>query len=97
MNLGFSMGASPIQTQITSPQHSNQMLQMRPDQLLARTALIAMQLGASTSFFSQVTLARIVIRAPSKNEETRDQKKAKDLIRKIKTEKTEPSNDQRPQ
>jgi len=94
MNLGFSMGASPIQAQAASPALATQGTALRPEQV-ARAAVIAALLGAASS---QVSAARVVIRPPTKNEaDTFDNKRKQEIIRKLKTEKTEPSNDQRPQ
>lgn len=97
MNLGFSHGTAPIHEPsplVDSPSCD----EATPSQLLARTAQ-----AAGSSFFGIVNTSRFyVVRqvvpfAQTKEQEEQDKKRANTYIRRLKTEKTEPSNDQRPQ
>ncbi len=102
MNLGFSFSTAPIQAAAIAP-HVEPKSNSLPtsSQLFLNIAAIAAGAGAISSFFSQIKANHYVARmaiplSPSRDDDTFDQKRAKNLIRKIKTERTEPSNDQRP-
>lgn len=107
MNLGFSFSTAPVQPVLSSPAmdaHAapHTPAQAAPNPLIARTAHVAAQIGAAATFFSIINtnrhfVARTAVLAPSATgDDTLEQKRTKNIIRKLKTEKTEPSNDQRP-
>jgi hypothetical protein len=102
MNLGFSSSTAPVQPAL--PQAlAVQATQLAAYTLLARIAAVAAQMGALNSFFGVINtnryfVSRMALVLPvGRDDDTFDQKKAKAIIRKLKTEKSEPSNDQRPQ
>lgn len=94
MNLGFS---SPVHPALSSPKVATEAFGARVNPLLARTVFVA------DVFFGVIGVnrhyvARMAVLTPSsRDDDTLDKKRAKNIIRKLKTEKTEPSNDQRPQ
>lgn len=103
MNLGFSFSTAPVQPVLSSPTpDAHVALEVLPNPLLARTAQVAAQIGATATFFSIINtnrhfVARTAVLAPSATgDDTLEQKRTKNIIRKLKTEKAEPSNDQRP-
>lgn len=102
MNLGFSHAAATVHAASSLPVSLHETALPPSNMLLARTAQVAAQIGAAVSFFSIINtnrhfVARAAILSPySTGEDTLEQKRAKSIFRKLKTEKAEPSNDQRP-
>lgn len=104
MNLGFS---TPVHPTLSSPQVANEafgaQVGSQANPLLARTAAVAIQTGVMNLFFGIINtnrhfVSRMAILSPTAHDDdTFDKKQTKNIIRKLKTEKTEPSNDQRPQ
>lgn len=102
MNLGFSFSTAPVQTALSPSVVAHDAPPAPVNPLIARTAHVAAQIGAAVTFFSIINVnrhfvARTAILAPSSTgDDTLEEKRTKNIIRKLKTEKTEPSNDQRP-
>ena len=102
MNLGFSFGAAPAQAVQSSSFVANESVQTpsnsRPqNQLLARTAALAAQIGGGAAFLAQYVSRTAILPSGGRNTSTFDEKRAKNIIRKLKVEATESSNDhQRP-
>lgn len=98
MELGFSFKSQAVQPVANATPAAATATGFNP--LFAR---IAAQMGAINSFFKIIDTNRYfvarsaIIYATEKEDDTMDKKIRKNIIRTIKTEKTEPSNDQRPQ
>ncbi len=102
MSLGFSLGTRPVQAANALPAMANETVAASANLLLAKTAAVAVQLGNISSFFTIINTNRhfvarhAILTSASRDDETLDEKRTKNIVRKLQTEKTEPSNDQRP-
>ena len=101
MNLGFSFGTTPTQSVQASPQAQSEGMLARLDKpqsrVLLATATIAAQVGVS-SYFNILASHRYVSRMailPSgrRDDDTFSKKRQKGIIRRLKVEASEASND----
>ena len=102
MSLGFSLGATPVQPALAAEALAHDTAPAHTNPLLVKTAALAAQIGVTVSFFTIINTNRhfvartALFSSSSRDDDTVDQKRTKNIIRKLKTEKSEPSNDQRP-
>src|SRR5438309_421730 len=108
MSLGSSSSPMPILPIQCSMQAVSEAMLARPEkpqslakdfELLARTAAIALQVGVGSSFFREINTNRYfvsrfaILPTGSRDDDTFDKKRAKKIIRDLKVQATETSNE----
>ena len=107
MSLGFSFGAqSPqaVQMSLVPTRENVETPAQKPQsELFARTAALASQIGGGSAFFREIYVNRYfvsrvaILPSLGRDDDTFDKKRAKNIIRRLKTERSEFCNDQRRQ
>ncbi len=100
--MSFSSGAQAVQAMMAFKENIEPPSVKPQSELFARTAALASQIGGGSAFFREINVNRYyvsrvaILPSNGRDDDTFDKKRAKNIIRKLKTERTEPSNDQRP-